>query len=203
MEMTKYQMGLGVKKITPFIPASTQRMVNNDEENWELEATIKTSYDPRKKASQLPVLRKLEGATPSQRKEFRAMEKVRLEDLESGGVERMTGLRRPQLGGGVLAPSAGSAERERMKGVNTGGLVERGRFVTVGRGERESGVKNGEVSLGRGRGVLGSGEGGSSHVVGVGRGSDHAGNDDGEKDAFGQEEVVKVGRGRGRVVWGR
>ena len=110
VEMTKYQMGLGEKKITTFIPAS-QRMVNNDEEDWELEATIKTSYDPSKKASQMPVLRKLEGATPSMRKEFRAKEKVRLEDLGSGGV-KMAGLRRPQLGGGeVMAPSTGIGER--------------------------------------------------------------------------------------------
>ena len=57
---------------------------------------MKHSYYPRKKASQLPVLMKLEGATPSQRKEFRAKEKVRHDELArvvGMGIESV--LRRP------------------------------------------------------------------------------------------------------------
>jgi hypothetical protein len=58
-------------------------------EDWEEEATVRRSYDPsarcggdytalsiielhRTRAASMPVLRKLEGATPSQRREFRA-----------------------------------------------------------------------------------------------------------------------------------
>ena len=85
-----------------------------DDEDWEKEATIKQSYDPSKKASQSNVLRKLEGATPSERKEFRAKERVRIPqiqaEMESGEVvgtsnevkgvrEESQPLRRPALGG--------------------------------------------------------------------------------------------------------
>merc|ERR1719516_666253 len=59
----------------------------NDDEDWEKEAIIKTSYDPKKRASQMPVLMKLEGATPYQRKEFRAKEKLRHEVLEREASE--------------------------------------------------------------------------------------------------------------------
>ena len=51
------------------------------EEDWEKEATVRKSYDPSAKAKQSAVLRKLEGATPSQRKEFRAQERERLDLL--------------------------------------------------------------------------------------------------------------------------
>lgn len=52
-------------------------------ENWEDE-TVTGTYDPSKAAANANVLRKLEGATPSQRKEFRLKEKDRLERLASG-----------------------------------------------------------------------------------------------------------------------
>jgi len=54
-------------------------------EDWEAEATVINSYNPIKMAMRMPVLRKLEGGTPSQRKEFRAAERVRLEMLEHRG----------------------------------------------------------------------------------------------------------------------
>jgi len=57
------------------------------EEDWEKEATVKQSYDPKKKASKAPVLRYVQGATPSQRKEFRAKEKVRLDAMQQGGLD--------------------------------------------------------------------------------------------------------------------
>eukprot|EP00092_Neocalanus_flemingeri_P031565 GFUD01034276.1.p1 GENE.GFUD01034276.1~~GFUD01034276.1.p1 ORF type:complete len:315 (+),score=112.78 GFUD01034276.1:87-1031(+) len=68
-------------------PPSNIHWGNSDmgmEENWEKEATVKQSYDPSKKASTAPVIRNLQGATPSQRKEFRAKEKVRIETLQAG-----------------------------------------------------------------------------------------------------------------------
>ena len=75
------------------------------EEDWELEATVTRSYDPKAKAEKMKValfvkrgntdycsdskileqvLRKIEGATPSERKVFRAMERARLDLLEEG-----------------------------------------------------------------------------------------------------------------------
>ena len=53
------------------------------DENWEKEATVKRSYDPKKKSTEAPVMRYLQGGTPAQRKEFRALEKVRIETLQS------------------------------------------------------------------------------------------------------------------------
>jgi hypothetical protein len=78
------------------------------EEDWEAEATVRRSYDPSAKARQSNVLRKIEGATPSQRKEFRAQERERHEGLSSrpagGGAAPappLEALRRPTLGPGA------------------------------------------------------------------------------------------------------
>jgi len=62
------------------------------DEDWEKEATVKQSYDPKKKAQKTPVLRNLQGATPSQRKEFRAQEKIRIDNLQQAGVDDKIGL---------------------------------------------------------------------------------------------------------------
>jgi len=47
------------------------------DENWETEATIKESYNPNTKCAKAQVLRKLPGATPSERRKFYASEKQR------------------------------------------------------------------------------------------------------------------------------
>jgi len=52
-------------------------------ENWELE-TVTGTYNPSAKAATMQVLRKIEGATPSQRKEFRINERDRLGKLSQG-----------------------------------------------------------------------------------------------------------------------
>ena len=78
VEVQKYELRDVEKRKTHYKPA---RKELDDDEDWEKEAIVKHSYDSKKKASQLPVLMKLEGATPSQRKEFRAKEKVRHEEL--------------------------------------------------------------------------------------------------------------------------
>jgi len=52
-------------------------------EDWEAE-TVASSYDPSARAKASQVVRKLEGATPSQRKAFRAEERWRLERLREG-----------------------------------------------------------------------------------------------------------------------
>ena len=170
VEMTRYQMRGEAQKPVSFTPA--RREAQDDEEDWELEATITTSYDPSKKTSQLPVLRKLAGATPSQRKEFRAMEKVRLEELGSGGGGSVTGLRRPQVGVGVGTLSNDG----RVEGGNSGVLGTvggRGRLITVGRG-------GGKLCK------EGLSDAGPVGVVGGRAG----------------EVGTKLGKGRGRIVWG-
>jgi len=79
------------------------RVVDNlDGENWEKDATVKKSYDPSKKAANSVVLRNKQGATPSERKEFRAQERTRIEMLKSARehdkVEREAASPRPSMG---------------------------------------------------------------------------------------------------------
>jgi len=52
-------------------------MMMCQDENWETEATIKESYDPQKKCAKTNVLRKIQGATPSERKKFYISERQR------------------------------------------------------------------------------------------------------------------------------
>ena len=120
VEMAKYQLRVGEKNTQNMKECHRETQIG--EENWEIEASIKTSYDPSKKASQMPVLRKLEGATPSQRKEFRASEKLRLEAMVNGGMENNAGLRRPRLLSNSIAG--------RMEGVKSEeqGRVMRGKM---------------------------------------------------------------------------
>jgi len=149
------------------------------EENWEKEATVKQSYDPKKKATKAPVLRYVQGATPSQRKEFRAKEKVRLETMQQGGLDdsmntsrdtskdekAMTRpsmlrrdsataplgpLRRPTIGGQQV--DSGSSR----PGSVTSALLA----ATLGRGVGLSSQRLGSGPLRRPGSILGWGEGG-------------------------------------------
>ena len=54
-----------------------------NDEDWEAE-TVAGTYNPQAKAASKKVLRKIEGATPSQRKEFRRQERERLGRLSQG-----------------------------------------------------------------------------------------------------------------------
>ena len=54
-------------------------------EDWEAE-TVASSYDPSARAKASQVVRKLEGATHSQRRAFRAEERLRLERLKEGST---------------------------------------------------------------------------------------------------------------------
>jgi len=65
--------------ILPVIPGE----LPPSDEDWEREAVVVRSYDPAAKARERCVLRKLEGATRSERKEFRALEYQRIKALES------------------------------------------------------------------------------------------------------------------------
>jgi len=177
VEMIKYGLRLEDKKQVPFKPAT--RVQDDEEEDWEKEANIKTSYDPRKKASQLPVLRKLEGATKCQRKEFRAHEKERHESLDSESVGRIGCLRRPKVDGPDSARDGGLGG-SRMRGVerSVNQQLVRGSAITVARGSQQ--VVGGEQGRGGAQGVHVVAEDGVVVVSGRGR----------------------VGKGRGRVVWG-
>jgi len=66
----------------PVILPVTPGELPPSEEDWEREAIVVRSYDPAARARERCVLRKLEGATRSERKEFRALERHRLEALE-------------------------------------------------------------------------------------------------------------------------
>ena len=91
--MTKSQLRVETNKSVPFTPA-TREAQDEEEDDREVEATITTTYDPSKKASQMPVLWKLAGATPRAR--GRISGPWRFGECEAGGGGRMGGgLRRP------------------------------------------------------------------------------------------------------------
>jgi len=93
-EMARYSNASSFKANNKYMVVASSGLPKPDnnarfevvEEDWEKEATIKKSYDPSEKASKVPVLRNLQGATPSQRKAFRASEKVRIGALHDGLV---------------------------------------------------------------------------------------------------------------------
>ena len=177
VEKMKYELRLEDKKPAPFKPAD-HGALDDEEEDWEREAIIKTSYDPKKKSSELPVLRKLEGATKGQRKEFRANERARHESLDSENVGKIGSLRRPKVDGRASArDGAGS----RMISVGSNGSNQQ-----LGRG---SGIKIGV----RSQQMFGGEQGGRGSARAV-----HTG-------AGGVDSEVMCGRGgkgRGRIVWG-
>ena len=90
VEMEKYVWSQPVKHGRLNLPPPVEPELPPSEEDWEKEATVRKSYDPSAKAKQTKVLRKLEGATPSQRKEFRAQELERLYQLETKGTRGRT-----------------------------------------------------------------------------------------------------------------
>ena len=63
-------------------PVTSQPTCGSDNEDWEAEANVKVSYDPAEAAARKNVVRKIEGANPSQRKAFRMKEFERLKNLE-------------------------------------------------------------------------------------------------------------------------
>ena len=85
MRFLSYQMKYEVRIISkpPVAPAVDvyKRIHGDDDEDWDAEATIKESYNPYKMTASKQVLRKIEGATESERREFRDQEKRRLDDL--------------------------------------------------------------------------------------------------------------------------
>jgi len=84
VELAMYNKANGdVKYVPP--PAVNQGPIctDGDDEDWELEAAGHVSYDPKKKCEKSNVLRKIQGATPSERKKFYAAERIRLENLQT------------------------------------------------------------------------------------------------------------------------
>lgn len=81
VEMEKYSWSMQQPKQHGHLKLPVRAELPPSEEDWESEATVTRSYDPRAKAEKMQVLRKIEGATPSERKVFRALEKHRHEML--------------------------------------------------------------------------------------------------------------------------
>ena len=63
-------------------PVTSRPTCGSDDEDWEAEANVKVSYNPAEAAAKKNVLRKIEGAVPSQRKAFRMKEFERLKELD-------------------------------------------------------------------------------------------------------------------------
>ena len=126
------------------------------------------------------MLRKLEGATKSQRKEFRATEKARHEGLDGESVGRIGSLRRPKVEG------RGSARNVTFAGSRMNGVGSNGSNQQLGRG---SGIKIGV----RSQQMFGGEQGGRGSARAVHTGARGVGS-----------EVVcgRGGKGRGRIVWG-
>eukprot|EP00092_Neocalanus_flemingeri_P026939 GFUD01029203.1.p1 GENE.GFUD01029203.1~~GFUD01029203.1.p1 ORF type:complete len:221 (-),score=44.97 GFUD01029203.1:344-1006(-) len=97
METLKHMSMMAVLKLgipRTELPKTVADEVDTLEARIKLEARIARiarikSYDPSKKASTALVLRHLQGVTPSQKKEFRAKEKVRIETLQAGLEESL------------------------------------------------------------------------------------------------------------------
>ena len=79
-----------------------------DDEDWEAEATITKSYDPSKKTQNRSILRKKEGATPSERREFRKNERIRLGELQMSNMDKLsTQLSKTSLREKTMEPARG------------------------------------------------------------------------------------------------
>lgn len=84
VELAMYRAAKGEVNLNPRpIVSQSSVCLDVDAENWELEAAGHKSYDPKKKCEKSNVLRKIQGATPSERKKFYAAEKIRLENLKT------------------------------------------------------------------------------------------------------------------------
>jgi len=157
-------------------PVSNVAPVNGiDDEDWEAEATIKKSYDPKKVINNRSVLRKIEGVTPSKRRDFRMNERVRLQELQvnSANTEKLS----DQLSKTFMRDES----RQPVPNFNNND-----RPLAKGRGR---GVMLGRVQWNESRNALGSVSSNQSS------GSDATGNKVEEKN-------VPKSRGRGKIKWG-
>jgi len=183
------------------------------EENWEKEATVKQSYDPKKKAIKAPVLRYVQGATPSQRKEFRAKEKVRLETMQQGGLDdsmntsrdtskdEKTTARLSMLRRDSAAAPLGPLRRPTIGGQLDSGSSRPGSVTsallaaTLGRGVGLSSQRLGSGPLRRPGSILGWGEGADNNTT---RDTESVGGVDTTTDTLDARlNQLALGRGRG------
>ena len=68
VELAMYNKAKGdVKYVPPPVVNQGTICPDSDDEDWEAEATGHVSYDPKKKCEKSNVLRKIQGATPSER----------------------------------------------------------------------------------------------------------------------------------------
>jgi len=151
VEMEKYSWSMQQPKQHGHLKLPVRAELPPSSEDWEAEATVTRSYDPRAKAEKMQVLRKIEGATPSERREFRALEKHRHEVLneerEKRGLASMT---RNDSSKNSIASQA-RVEKE------IGGALRRPTLTTRNQEENEEprGVRDSMLAahLGRGRGL--------------------------------------------------
>jgi len=160
-----------------------------DDEDWEAEATITKSYDPSKKTQNRSILRKKEGATPSERREFRKNERIRLEELEDKLSNQLskTSLREEP----ARVPNFNNNDRPKGIGRGRGVILCRDKW-TLSRNARGSVSTNQSCDS-----DLSEAWKRSPH-------SDSCGNQQKQtKNAENCEKInVPKGRGRGRVKWG-
>lgn len=154
VEMEKYSWSMQQPKQHGYLKLPERAELPPSEEDWEAEATVTRSYDPRAKAEKMQVLRKIEGATPSERREFRAMEKHRHEVLneekKKQGSASMT-QDDPFHSRTSIRSSQQRVEKE------AGGALRKPTLTPVSQKENEEqrGVRDSilAVHLGRGRGL--------------------------------------------------
>jgi len=160
VEMEKYSWSMQQPKQHGHLKLPVRAELPPSEEDWESEATVTRSYDPRAKAEKMQVLRKIEGATPSERREFRALERHRHEVLNEEKKEK--GAAASKLSDvtkdSIASRTTCTSFKQRME-KETGGALRRP-TLTPRRQEEESeprGVSDSLLAahLGRGRGLPG------------------------------------------------
>lgn len=171
VEMEKYSWSMQQPKQHGYLKLPVRAELPASGEDWEAEATVTRSYDPRAKAEKMQVLRKIEGATPSQRKEFRALERHRIELLKEKEKEKQglaskntDDISRSSIGSRTIS----SSSQQRVE-KETGGSLRKPTLTPMCREENEEPMFRGEeqeprgvvrdsllaAHLGRGRGLPG------------------------------------------------
>jgi len=123
VEMEKYSWSMQKPKQHGHLKLPVRAELPPSEEDWESEATVTRSYDPRAKAEKMQVLRKIEGATPSQRKEFRALERHRHEELNEKNKQGLASTMTDNISGNIDASlTTNRSSRQRVEKEMSGSL---------------------------------------------------------------------------------
>lgn len=171
VEMEKYSWSMQQPKQHGYLKLPVRAELPASGEDWEAEATVTRSYDPRAKAEKMQVLRKIEGATPSQRKEFRALERHRIELLKEKEKEKqgLASKNTDDISRSSIASRTISSSSQQRVEKETGGSLRKPTLTPKCREENEEPMLRGEeqeprgvvrdsllaAHLGRGRGLPG------------------------------------------------